>query len=365
MFEHDRFLKIIDKVIQENPKIKSLCDDEIESLVSKVIENTIPETSSMVLDTLKKNSMEMLEERRLLRTEFEARLQRRWSKPLNLLETLIVISSEAGESCYEQCIDKSNAEDNLIFQVLIKIHARACQISHEVLSLLRGGFADGAMTRWRTLHELAVLAFFINQNSNEVAKMYLEYEYVERYYEMVEYIQHAKQLGYEELTPEEIEEITSAKNDLVSRYGSDYEKPYGWTMKVLPRKDRNFKGIEETIQLGHLRPNYKLACNYVHLGPKASSFSLGVMDGSNLMLAGASNYGLAAPGQNTSLSLTQISANLLTVYPTYERLMVTNIMSFLVEEICSLFVEVQREIEDEEMVMVWIQRTIPLGFVDT
>ncbi|MCR8996269.1 DUF5677 domain-containing protein [Brevibacillus laterosporus] len=347
MMEKDWLLQSLYSVFEENPNF-DLNQEKIESL-GKVIENTLHEFATLLLGSLKANSMEMLEEHRLFKLEFEARLQRRWSKPINLLETLVVISSESGESCYITCLEKAREEKNLVFEVLVKIHARACQISYEILCLLRGGFADGAMSRWRTLHELSVLAFFISQNSNEVAKMYLEYEYIERYYEMLEYIRHAPRLGYEALTNDEVNNLTDIKNKLVSMYGSDYEKPFGWTKNVLPKKDRNFKGIEENIQFDHLRPYYKLACNYVHLGPKASSYSLGVMKESKILLAGASNYGLADPGQNTCLSLTQITTCLLTVYPSYERLVVAKVMSLLVDEISNSFIEVQKNIEDEDL----------------
>ncbi|WP_289142362.1 DUF5677 domain-containing protein [uncultured Brevibacillus sp.] len=346
--EQDWFLQIIYSVIQENPNI-NLNEEEMNSIVSKVIKATLPESAALVLGTLKDSSMEMLEEHRLQRIEFEARLHRRWSKPINLLETLIVISSESGESCFKTCLVKATDEKNVVFDVLVKIHARACQISYEVLCLLRGGFADGAMTRWRTLHELSVLAIFISQNSNEVAKMYLEYEYIECYHEMLEYIRHAPRLGYEALTQEEIDEITELKNMLVTKYGSDYEKPYGWAKNVLPKKDRNFKGIEESIQLDHLRPYYKLACNFVHLGPKASNSSLGVIQKGKLLLAGASNYGLADPGQNTSLSLTQITTCLLNIYPSYERLIIAKVMMLLVNDICQSFSDVQDNIRHEEL----------------
>ena len=345
--EQDWLLQSLYSVIQENPGF-DLDTVDIESLVSRVIENTLPINAELLLGSLKGNAVEMLEEHRLFRMEFEERLQRRWSKPLNLLETLLVISSESGESCYNSCFEKAEEEKNTVFKVMVKIHARACQISYEILCLLRGGFADGAMSRWRTLHELSVLGLFIKQKGNEVAKMYLDYEYIERYYEMLEYIQHAPKLGYEALSKEEIDNLTNIKNELVSKYGPGYEKSYGWTMKVLPKKERNFKGLEKNIQLDHLRPYYKLASNYVHLGPKASSFSLGVVNGSKILLAGASNYGLADPGQNTCISLNQITTELLTLYPTYERLMITKVMSLLLDEICESFVEIQKEIECEE-----------------
>lgn len=176
----DWLIKSLYSIIQENPE-SDFDEEKIESLISSVIEKTLPESAALLLGSLKGNSKKMLEEHKLFRVEFEARLQRRWSKPLNLLETLLVISSESGESSYNACLQKAKDEENIVFEVLVKIHARACQVAYEILCLLRGGFADGAMTRWRTLHELSVLAYFINKNSNEVAKMYLEYEYIERY----------------------------------------------------------------------------------------------------------------------------------------------------------------------------------------
>ena len=51
-------------------------------------------------------------------------------------------------------------------EVQTRLHARACQIAREVLTLLYAGFAEGAMARWRALHELAVLS----QNSTLVLR---------------------------------------------------------------------------------------------------------------------------------------------------------------------------------------------------
>lgn len=290
----------------------------------------------------------MLEDHRLLRSEFEARLNRRWSKPLALLESLIIISLESGEAFYHECNSIATTESNLVFEVLIKIHARACQISCEILALLRSGFADGALSRWRTLHELSVLSFFICQHGDEIALMYLEYEYIERYYEMKEYVKYASRLGHDELNQEDIDNLVEIREELINKYGSDFEKSYGWTMKVLDKKNRNFKGVEESINLDYLRPYYKLACNYIHLGPKASSHSLSIIEGRNVLLTGSSNYGLADPGQNTCLSLTQITTCLLTLYPSYERLLTCRVMDAYLEEASELFVEVQKQIEKEE-----------------
>ncbi|NJM53745.1 MAG: hypothetical protein HC846_10380 [Blastocatellia bacterium] len=69
----------------------------------------------------------------------------------------------------------------MFFEVLLSLYARACLVSSEILVLLKAGFPDGSHARWRTLHEIAVVAMFIEKHGKEVAERYLLHEYVEDY----------------------------------------------------------------------------------------------------------------------------------------------------------------------------------------
>src|SRR4051812_37136287 len=42
-------------------------------------------------------------------------------------------------------------------EVVTRLRARAITVADEAITLLRAGLASGAMARWRTLHELAVV----------------------------------------------------------------------------------------------------------------------------------------------------------------------------------------------------------------
>ena len=70
-----------------------------------------------------------------------------------------MISRESGD-LFNESFGKNNDQ---VFFVLWRLHARSCQITMEILALLKSGFADGAHARWRTLHEIAVTALFIKQ----------------------------------------------------------------------------------------------------------------------------------------------------------------------------------------------------------
>ena len=64
------------------------------------------------------------------------------------------------------------------FDLLIKLHARACQITEEVICLLGGGFADGAMARWRSIHEISAVSL-IEEHGEGLAERYRLHEVVE------------------------------------------------------------------------------------------------------------------------------------------------------------------------------------------
>src|SRR4029077_18930805 len=109
-----------------------------------------------VMKTLEKTKPKMLKEHKKIREGFEDRLYKRWKEPLDSLESLIVICLESGEDKKNK-LSKGTNITNPKKVSLIKIHARAVQISYEILALIRGGFADGAHARWRSLHELAII----------------------------------------------------------------------------------------------------------------------------------------------------------------------------------------------------------------
>lgn len=326
--------------------------EKLEEIIHSTIMNSLPRNSEILLNALKEDSAGMLEEHRCFRQEFESRLLRRWRKPINLLETLIVISVETGEQLSDEYRQEAISKNDYIFEALIRNHSRACQVAYEILCLLKGGFADGAVARWRTLHELSVLSNFVSEHNNQTAKRYLDYEVIENYYEMLEYQKQCNKLKHEPLSEGELDKLNTERCRLISEYGKDFDKQFGWVADVLPEEKRNFKGLEDETQLNHLRPYYKFACNSVHLGPKGSNYSLGLRKrfrSGNLLLCGASNYGLSVPGQNTSISLTQITASLVTVNTNYERLMILNSMLKLNDEICNSFVSTQKQIDKEEI----------------
>ena len=178
-------------------KEKSLSFNEtLSKLINTVAKESLPQLSHEVFKSLTKNSEKVLDNQIKYQKLFEKRLYERWKIPLNLLECLIGISLESGEEHINKLRKTANNTNNFKHEALIKIHARALQISNEILVLLKSGYADGATARWRSLHELAVISFFLLHNNNNVAKRYLEHEIIKTFKEAKDYRAYYKKLRY-------------------------------------------------------------------------------------------------------------------------------------------------------------------------
>ena len=115
-------------------------------------------------------------------------------------------------------------------------------------------------------------------------------------------------------------------------------------------KDRNFKALEKLVKLDKLRPFYNFSSNSVHGGSKGFH-RLGLMDHSQdkILLAGASNYGLADPLQNTAISLLHVNVCLLNSEPDFESIMLIQVMNSYIDEIGIKAVSIQKQIENDEI----------------
>lgn len=318
--------------------------EKIQELFPEILEEmTVP-----ILAGLKKNMPAMLKARRKDMKGFEQRLNGDWKKPFDLFEAFWVLAFEAGED-FNNEFRKDKAEvENYVLEALTRLHARACQIASEVLVLLKSGFADGAHARWRSLHEIAVVASFIKTHGNEIAERYLLHDNIESYKAATLYQKYYQALGDEPITQEEYDSIKAVRDKLVARFGKSYKNNYGWASSMLNKDDPSFSDIEENSGLDHLRPYYKLASHNVHANPKGVMFRLGLMGNkSNILLAGPSNFGFTDPAHGTAISLGFITVTLLTTKPTIDNLVICRILLKFESEIGDEFLKVQKEIESK------------------
>ncbi len=325
-----------------------LTDDAMESMSTDVILGLAAEIADSMLVSLKKDAESGLGSHKQDRKDFETRLYGRWKHPLDLLDLAIAVNTEAGDEFNQKfqndAVDSGDAE----FEALSRLHARACQVSSEVLALLHAGFADGAHARWRSLHEMAAVASIIHEHGQELAERYLLHETVQQYKLAVEYQKSWGRLGVEPPSQEDLDTLKARHDELITRFGKRFKEEYGWASSVIRKGGSpTMRDIEQHVHLDHLRPYYRMASDNVHPNSHGAYFRLGLHPAreETVLLAGPSIFGLADPGHSTAISLGQITANLLATESDLDCIVILKVIEALTHGVGEAFLKVHQELE--------------------
>ena len=331
-------LERIEDFFNENP---DLADDyDIENVISSII----PEMTVSLKKNLASSANNMLKERRFLSDEFIMRNVSRWSEAFDLFETFIVICTESGAEFNESYRPQAASENDLVFDLVVRHHARACHIANEILCLLRNGFADAAHARWRALHEVAATAMFIAKHGKECAERFYFHEVVDSYHGMVEHKKYEHRLQEKGPTSEEVAECKVQFDLLIKKYGNKFADNYGWASYLFPNHSKvGFGAIEKDVQLEHMRPYYKWASQNIHTGSKAMRNRLGLCEAKeDILLVGQSNSGMTDPAHATAISLMQVTTALLFLRPTIDHIVISKIMLDYLDEIGNAFLKISK-----------------------
>lgn len=277
--------------------------------------------------------------RRRDQRRFEKIILQRWANPLELLEMFIVIAEEAGAEYNNFVRETDEIGEPNKFEALSRLHARSCQVAFEVLLLLKNGFADGAHARWRTLHELSVIANFIRDHDDSLAEKYLDHSIIEEYFSAKIYQKHCENLGFSPIPSSEFLSLENSANLLTKKYGDEFRWDNGWASGIIGKKRVRITDIESKVKMDHVRPFYRLACVNVHAGSRGILFRLGLTEEqqNHILLSRQSVFGLTDPGCNTAYSLLISTSSLLTYEPDMDALIVLKILTQLEVELFDAF----------------------------
>ena len=289
--------------------------DALQNKISDVVSRASIDTTEWLSDKLNKawmkQSKSILKKIKSERRQFTNIHNKIWGKPLDLLDALISLSTELGSEFSQKHNSSTSNDKDIIFYVLTRLHARGCQVSSEILTLLRGGFADGAHARWRTLHEISVIAQFISTNDDDLAERYLAHSTVADYQRALQYRKYSDDLSYAPMSDEAFNEIKATYDAVVEKYGENFKSYYGWASEVLGNSRPNFTNIEEKVHESHMQPFVKLAHVNMHAGSKGIFYRLGSSPNEDLLVAGASIFGIGEPGQNTAYTINKLTSTAL------------------------------------------------------
>lgn len=274
---------------------------------------------------------------------FQQRLEQRWSAGLNGLRMLLTIAREIGQERSARLQRSRAKKGRLRTHVLLQLHMRGCQVVSEIILLLASGYADGAMSRWRTLHEISVVALLIAKHGDALAERYLAHEVVEAHNILMVHDKTFDTLDFEKPSPRELAESKANYQATIQHYGEKFGDNYGWAAGYV-ENSRSFDSLVKAAGRSHLHAYYKLASHNIHAGVKGITFKLGALHGGGAF-AGASNAGLEEPGQNTAITFTLLTFLLIDGRDVGDNALMLKVLTDLQEQTIKGFVRAGRRLK--------------------
>lgn len=335
----------------EDIPVNDLNDDELEKIIGDVFNSMRLKWKAEVSKKLTDNAPKMLKEHREILEGFEKRNFIRWRDAFNQFEQLIVMITEVSEANDQELRKKAIKTQDFKFEALASITTKALLITREIHCLLKGGFPDAALARWRTLYELSVVSQFLTQNDNNIALRYIASYHFHSLRAAKELNSHSDRGSLMPFAAEEIEELEKKALDVESQLGCRLKKDYDWAWPVLAvnapnlKPDRvSFSEIEKNVGMDHWRPRYRWANQHVHSGYRPPDKLLGMAESEKLLaLVGPSNSGFVDPFQMTSISLVHIITNFLLLKPNIDRIIMIDILTDLRDEIAQTAIKLEQE----------------------
>ncbi len=334
--KEDRPLENFEQLLSEHLANEYPDLDEDDEFYSDVVKSLVDELSEIM-------HREMLgiyqKEKRRLRREFKgfrSRNYNRWKLAFEKLEFLIEISTDLGQQNHRDLKKKADQEEDYKFAALSNLTPRALLVAREVLCLLEGGFPDGALARWRSLHELAVTAVFIGAHDQQVASDYYASSKFEAFRSAKQYNQYADRAGLEPFSSAQMQAMEQEKVAAEHRIGRTLRRDYDWASTAFePSKTRiSFYDLEKRVELDHWRPRFRWASQHTHAGYRTFQAMLATSEAeSPVILTGPSNSGFVDPLHMTAISLTHVISQFLFLHSNLDRIVYVNLLLCICDEI--------------------------------
>ena len=309
-FTKDLFFSALKEHIEEQhaegktgEEILSKMDEQkIENAYSALIEQMTKDCIATLHDSL----YERVLQGRANNAHFVVHNEQIWQKCFVASEMMYLIVLEAAEDyrkIFNELPDEQKREMQYRYITICQLHGRACQQYLEILCLLKAGFADGAFARWRSMYELCVVAQFIKQNDESVAKAYYEQSFAEQ---------------------------------------CEYE----WAKTAPCFKDKDYIRFRDILNkcksiTKKWEDQYGLSNKTVHSAPQGTFARLGKPQDLDIVAVGPSDYGLAMPAVNSAIVLAIISALYFTLLHSGDGVLYARVATTWVDKIRDVYSEIE------------------------
>lgn len=244
--------------------------------------------------------------------DFRVRCYSRWKSGLDLLRVFRNFCVQVGRQFQEEFCRYEDYRQDPLLGVLMRQHANACRVAGEVEALLRSGYPDGALARWRTLHEIAVSTILLRKFGKSAVEDFIHFGLVEAVSGMVAYQETANEMGRIPLSRHELDAAKRLRDEIIE------SKPYlkgrsGWAGPHVGAS--RFEKLQAAAGLAKWKNDYKWASQNVHTNYRQMQSLLGMSEAKEQgLLVGPSDSAFTDPAQFSAIALAQTTSAFVTCY---------------------------------------------------
>jgi hypothetical protein len=249
----------LDALVAELIRIVPAEGDTLVDRMAKALQHALQDTAVEIVVTLRGRAADQLALLATDRADRARDVQRLWGDGLDafdLLREMALEWSEIGAQYQAGPFAKRSTA-----RAIGQLFARAHEVAGEISALARAGYADGALARWRSLHEVCVVAMFIAQRPDQCARMYLAHHKIEQLHLA------SPRLHWRERN----DKVRRECSRYVRLYGPAFKaRDYGWAAAELGWARATFADLEREVGLDVLRRAYGRSSAAVHGGSLAT-----------------------------------------------------------------------------------------------
>ena len=262
------------------------------------------------------------------------RCRDRWGSAFDIVKMMIACSTDLSTAYVDQHRELAASKGDAKFVAIASLNGRAIRVASEVYTLLSEGFPDGALGRWRTLHEVATVALFIKNSDMDTAKRYIAHDALVAYK-----LAKSRSLDFDTLAA-----LRAKRDTVAATYGFDIEKQYAWATTAVDENNPQFHHFEKALGLESWRMHFRFANREIHAGDTPFYIALGAseVDGYTTLI-GRSDSGIAGPGAMLGESLSNACQAFQNEYRTLDQTKVINIIAYLRDEATPQFTKIEKE----------------------
>jgi predicted transposase YbfD/YdcC len=334
-----KLTKAVQKIFGVSDRSTVVFQEKFSELFNLARENC--EQSSLA--DLKDRAPKLLAIIRTKESGFASRSFERWRPSFDHLETMFEYAQELGESHGKSVSARSDGGNNYVMTALSHIFPRALLVTQEVICLLKGGFPDGALARWRSLHELAVTAMYIKKHGEDTAERYLLSFYFASRRSAHQINEHSLAEESSSISEDELADLDAACSAAEALLGRKILKDKDGEWPAINPRHRTFASIEEDVDMDHWRPKYKWASTHTHANHRPADKPLGMTETrAKVQLVGSSNSGFVSPFEMTAITLAQVTSTYLSHGSNVDRVVHTNVLLSLAGEMVTIAMDNER-----------------------